>query len=173
MIKLKALINESLDNPYKYSHSFKTEEVDYEDDETGETYKKDVLSPLQLIKFKTDKGIPYLWYAKRSRYNESVWTIAFGVVEKGNDEESQYSLNIGMTGTGNAGRIFSTVIDIINSFIEFDDDNYEIQRLIFTAKEKNREEFYIKRIVTRIEKFKLENVRDNIGETEITMVRTS
>jgi len=171
MIKLKTLLTEALDYPYKYSRSFRTEQIDYEDPETGETYKKDVLSPVQIVKFKTDEGIPYLWYAKQNRYDDTIWEIAFGV-NKGMDDREHYQLDIGVTGTGNALRIFATVIDIINSFVEFNEDNYEIQRLMFTAKGNNRSALYVKRIVPRIEKFKVESVRDNGGgETEIMLTR--
>lgn len=162
-----------MDSPYNYRHTFKTELVDHEDEETGETYKKDVLSPVQLIRFTTDAGIPYLWYAKQSRYDGTVWNIAFGV-DKGMDDREYHQLDIGMTGTGNAARIFATVIDIINSFIQWDDDYNEVQRLIFTSKGAKRTKFYLNQIVPRIENFKIENSRDIGGdETEIMMVRTS
>ena len=55
MIKLKNLINELLDyeDSYPFKHSqFSTEEIDYEDPDSGETYKKDVLSPVQIVRFK-------------------------------------------------------------------------------------------------------------------------
>jgi hypothetical protein len=87
------------------------------------------------------------------------------------DDKEKYSLDSGVTGTGNAFRIFATVIDIINSFIEFDDDFGEIQRILFTAKGDNRTKLYINRIVPRIEKFEVEDIRNNLGETEILLIR--
>lgn len=169
MIKLKKLIYESLDNPYRYKHTFRTEEVDVDDYETGEIYKQTKLYPIQIIKFKTDEGIPYLWYAKQNRHDDTFWNVAFGV-EKSVDDKEKYTLDIGITGTRNAFRIFATVIDIINSFIEFDEDG-EIQKIMFTAEGANRAKLYIDRIVPRIEKFKVEDIRNNLGETEILLFR--
>lgn len=180
MIKLSNLLNESLDDPYRYSNSFKTETVnvdadssetvDVDDDSSGETYAKEVLSPVQIIKFKTTNGISYIWYAKQSRYDDTVWEIAFGV-EKGIDYRGAIQLDIGVTGTGNASRIFATVLAITNSFIEMD-ENYEIRRILFTSKGDNRTRLYVKYLVPRIENFKIENVRDNLGETEVMLIRT-
>ena len=172
MILLKKLLSESLDTPYKYSHSFKTELIDEEDEETGEIYKKEVLSPVQIVKFKTEDGIPYLWYARQARYNDTAWNMAFGV-ETGIGYKGEHQLDIGITKTGHAARVFSTVIDIINSFINFDDAGHEIRFLIFTAKEKNRSKFYINRVVPRIENFKIDYIKNDPDETEITLVRTN
>lgn len=172
MILLKNLLNEVLDSPYKYKHSFATEEIDYEDEETGEIYKKNVLSPVQIIRFKTDSGINYMWYAKQNRYDNTAWDIAFGVHESV-ESDGTNKLNIGLTKTGDALRIFATVIDITNSFVEFDDDSHEILRIMFTAKEDNRANLYVKRFVPLIENFKLEDVRKFHGETQITLARTN
>jgi hypothetical protein len=172
MILLKHLLSEALDSPYKYKHSFATEEIDWEDEETGEIYKKDVLSPVQIIRFKTDSGINYMWYAKQGRYDDTAWEIAFGVHE-GVESDGTNKLNIGLTKTGDALRIFATIIDITNSFVEFDDDSHEILRLTMTAKEDNRANLYIKRFVPLIENFKLEDVRKFHGESHITLARTN
>ena len=171
MINLKNILLEVLDDPYKHSHSFTTELMNVEDEETGETYKKDILSPVQIIKFKTDEGIPYIWYAKQSRYDNSIWEIAFGI-ETGVDYKGTYQLNIGLSKTGNASRVFATVIDITNSFIEFDGDNYEIRIIVFTAKENKRAEFYIKRLVPLIDNFKVKFIDRKSDETEIVLIRT-
>ena len=176
-LELKQLIhevlNEVLDSPYKYKHTFTTEEIDYEDEETGETYKKDVLSPVQIIRFKTDSGLEYMWYAKQNRYDDTMWEIAFGIHNE-TDSRGSHQLNIGVTGSGNAFRVLATVIDITNSFIEFDEDNFEIRHIMFTAKGNNRAKLYIKRLEPLIEKFKVDNVRDNgYGETEVIMTRTN
>jgi hypothetical protein len=173
MILLKhLLINEALDSPYKCRHTFTTEEIDEEDEETGETYKKDVLTPVQMIKFKTAAGIDYMWYARQSRYDPTCWNIAFGVHE-GIEPDGTNKLNIDITKTGDAFRIFATVIEITNSFVEFDSDNYEIVRMMMTAKEDNRANLYVKRFVPLIENFKLEHVERFHGETQITLVRTN
>jgi hypothetical protein len=173
MIKLKDLIIcESLDDPYGWKNTFSTEEIDYEDEESGETYKKDVMSPVQIIKFVTDSGRKYLWYAKQSRYDDTAWEVAFGV-EGEKDHRGTTQLDIGITGRGEAFRIFATVLEISNSFIEWDEDGDEISTIIFTAKGENRAALYIKRLVPRIEKFEMTDSRDVHGETEITMHRTS
>ena len=130
------------------------------------------MSPVQIIRFKTDDGIDYMWYAKQSRYVDTTWEIAFGVHE-GVESDGTNKLNIGLTKTGDALKIFATVIDITNSFVEFDDDNHEILHLTMTAKENNRANLYVKRFVPLIEKFKLQSVDKFHGESHITLVRTS
>lgn len=172
MILLKHLLSEALEAPYKYKHSFTTEEVDYEDEDTGETYKKDVLRPVQIVKFKTAHGIEYMWYARQNRYNNTTWDIAFGVHDD-TDSRGEHKLNTGLTKTGDAFRVFATVIEITNSFVEFDGDNYEVLRMMVTAKEDHRANLYIKRFVPLIDNFKIESVERFHGETQITMVRTN
>lgn len=171
MLKLKHLIGESLSDPYKYRHTFKTVQTKKTDDETGVEYPADVFAPVQIIKFTTDKGIPYVWYAKQDYHDETGWKIAFGV-DKGEDFRGATQLDIGLTGTGEAFRVFSTVIDIINSFVEFDNDNYEIQRLYLTSKGDNRTNLYLKRILPRIDKFKVADVIKDGEETTIILNRT-
>ena len=172
MIKLKSLIiRESLDNPYKFKCTFETELIDYEDSETGETYKKDVLKPVQIIEFKTDNNIPYVWYARQSRYDGRWWEITFGI-KKGTNIRGGIDLDIGISKTGDAFRIFATVIDIINSFIEFDNENFEVQHLILTSKGNNRTNLYVNRLIPKIENVKVKDIRiidDN--ETEIILDR--
>ncbi len=174
MIKLKSLLTEGLDDPYRFSHSFETELVDTEDEESGETYKKDVMQPVQIVKFSTDNGVSYIWYARQNRYDPTLWEIAFGVEQVQDYSDTGHKLNIGITGTGNASRVFATVIAIINSFVEFDEDNYEVIRMLFTSKGDKRTRLYLNHIVPRIENFKVENSR-NVGadETEIILIRTN
>lgn len=174
MIKIKSIINESLDYPFKYRCAFKTEPIESEDedeDTPGEVYTKDVLLPVQIVHFKTTNGTNYLWYAKQDRYDDTNWNIAFGVTTK-QDDSGKYHLDIGVTGTGDVFRILSTVVSITNDFINYDEGG-EIQRLNFSAKEKNRANLYVKRLVPKIENFQLEDVRDDYGETLISMIRTT
>jgi len=169
MIKLKTLL-ESLDYPYKYSHKFKTELIDYEDEENGETYKKDILQPVQIISFKTDDGTPYIWYARQNRYDDTMWEIAFGI-DQGQDTKGSHKLNIDLTGASqNVMRIFSTIIDITNSFIEYD-ENYEIRRLIINSKGDKRTKVYITKLLPKIQKFRVESVSKSGEDTEIIMQR--
>jgi hypothetical protein len=39
-------LSESFDNPYRYKNTFTTEAIEKEDDDTGETYMDEVLTPL-------------------------------------------------------------------------------------------------------------------------------
>lgn len=168
MIKLKQIV-EGFEDTYKHTHGWKTEEIDHEDEETGSIYKKEILSPVQLIHFKTDEGVPYLWYARQDRHEPTAWEIAFGV-NKGMERE-KFQLDIGLTRTGHAMKIFSTVIDITNEFIEYDQDNYEIMSLIIKSKGDNRTKFYLNRIVPLIDHFKLRDNYKDGDETTIVMTR--
>jgi hypothetical protein len=157
-------LSESFDNPYRYKNTFTTEAIEKEDDDTGETYMDEVLTPVQIIRFKTDAGVPYLWYARQSRYDDSVWEIAFGV-ESGQDIRGETKLDIELTKGGDAFRVLTTVIEIINQFIEFDDNN-EIRLLTFTSKGANRTKLYKKRLVPMIQNFELDDLFKDMGEGE-------
>jgi hypothetical protein len=159
-----------VDNPYNWKNTFKTEEVTNDWDDTGEEYSKDVLEPNQVVHFKTEDGTPYIWYAKQNRYNDKYWEIAFGVVEKDKGDGS-FETNIEKTGKGNAFRIFATVIDITNYFVEYDGDNYEVQNLTFSSKGQNRTSLYKKYLVPRIENFEISHEQQNGEETEIHLQR--
>jgi len=176
MIKLKDILYEVFDmgDSYPFKHSFKTELEDEEDEETGETYKKDVLSNLQIIKFKSSNGIQYVWYAKNDVHDNSFWRIAFGVYEGGDGtkENGSLKLNIEKTGTGDAFRVLATVIEITNTFVEFDENN-EIQRLHFESEGDNRTNLYLKRLVPRIDNFKVEHVSKSGTHSDVTLVRTN
>jgi hypothetical protein len=81
-------------------------------------------------------------------------------------------LDIELTNKGDPFKILSTVIDITNDFIRFDDDNYEVQRLMFTSEGKKRTALYLKRVVPRIEDFKVNNVNTMGTETTVILSRT-
>jgi hypothetical protein len=164
-------INESFDNPYRYKNTFTTETIEKEDDDTGETYMDEVLTPVQIIRFKTDAGVPYLWYARQSRYDDSVWEIAFGV-ETGKDIRGNSELDITVTKTGDAFRVFATAIEILNDFIELD-ENYEIRLITFTSKGDNRTRLYAKRFIPMINNFELDLMSVEGDETKFILSRTS
>lgn len=166
------LLNEVFDDYYKWSNGWKYEDIDVEDEETGEEYKKTVFSPVQIIRFKTDAGIPYVWYARQNRFSEDVWEIAFGV-EKGLSLRGGVELDIEKTKTGDAFKVLSTVIQITNRFIEKDeeDDLFSVNRIRFTSKSPNRTNLYLKRLVPRIEHFELEHVSHEGIESDITLIR--
>jgi hypothetical protein len=163
-------IFESLDNPYPWKHTFKTSEVINDWDDSGDEYSKDVLDPVQIIHFKTEDGTPYIWYAKQNLYNDKYWEIAFGLV-KNQKDNGGYETEIGVTGTGNAFRIFATVIEITNYFVEYDGDNYDVQALTFSSKGQNRTSLYKKYLVPRIEGFDISHEQNSGDETEIHLSR--
>lgn len=145
---------ESFDSSYPFRLNFQEEEIEEDDEETGEPYLKTVLQPVQIVKFKTEDGTPFIWYARQDRYSDTVWEIVFGVVKESDASNDSFKLDIHLTNKGNAFRIFSTIIDITNSFIEYDED-YQIQTLKFSSEGDKRTEFYLKYLVPRIENFKI------------------
>lgn len=169
-------LNESFDSPYRWNQSFTYENVEVEDDDTGETYTKEVFTPTQIIKFKTDEGIEYLWYARQSRHNEHFWTIAFGTYQ-GKNSIGSHELDINLTkNTKNPFRVFSTVIEIINRFIELDED-YTIHNMQFDSEGDKRTSLYLNRILPKIEQFEVEHVesytdKNNVSHSTVTLKRT-
>jgi hypothetical protein len=171
-MKYKDFYTESLSDSYRYIANFTTESIDYEDEDTGKVYKKDVLQPVQIVRFTGGDATPYLWYVKRDRYNDTLWTIAFGV-STGIDARGANNLDIELTNKGDAFKILSTVIDITNDFIRFDGDNYEVRSLMFTSEGKKRTALYLKRVVPRIEDFKVSDVNTMGTESTVMLVRTN
>jgi hypothetical protein len=167
---INKVLTESLDYPYKFKDTFKTENIT-DEDEDGEEYTKEVLKPVQIIHFKTDEGTPYIWYARQSRYDSNTWEIAFGI-NKGENLRGGLDLDIKLTKTGNAMRVFSTIIEIINRFVEFD-ENYEIHRLTLTSDQPNRTKLYTNRLLPKIDNFRVTDVRNVHGEDHITLERIS
>lgn len=156
MIKLNELLNESIDWPYKWRDAFKFETVEEEDEEGG-VYNKEVFRPTQIIRFKTEDGVEYMWYAHRDYHNDSFWTVAFGVY-KSTDDRGVHKLDIELVGgIKNPMRVFATVLDIMNRFIELDEDN-SIQYLQMESSGDKRSDLYLKRLLPRIEKMKVKHV---------------
>ena len=173
----KHLLNEALDEPYRYRGDFTFEKLDVEDEETGETYLKDVFTPTQIIKFKTDENIEYIWYARQSRHNDSFWTIAFGTYQ-GQDDDGTHKLDINLTkNTKNPFRVFATVVYLINRFIELDED-YSIHYLQFDSEGDKRTQLYLKRILPKIEHFTMDHIethkiQNDINKSTVTLSRIS
>lgn len=166
----KHLLHESLTDSYRYSANFKTESIDHEDEDTGEVYKKDVLKPVQIVRFTGSDGTPYIWYAKQDYHDNTLWTIAFGI-STGIDVRGANKLDINLSNKNDAFKVLSTVIDITNDFVDFDDDNYEIQRMMFTSEGDKRTSLYLKRVVPRIRNFRVDSV-DKVGtESTVMLVR--
>ena len=171
-MEYRDFFNESLTDSYRYSANFKTESIDYEDEDTGEVYKKDVLKPVQIVRFTGSDGTPYIWYAKQDYHDNTLWTIAFGV-STGINARGANNLDIELTNKGDAFKILSTVIDITNDFVDFDDNNYEIQRMMFTSEGDKRTALYLKRVVPRIRNFRVDSVNKMGTESTVMLVRTN
>lgn len=170
-------LSESLDDRYKVKWNFTYETIDVEDDDTGETYKKEVFTPTQIMKFTTDEGIEYLWYARRSYHNDSFWTIAFGTYQ-GQGHRGAHNIDINLTkNTKNPLRVFATVVDIINRFIELDEEQ-SIQYLQFESEGDKRTKLYLKRLLPRIEHFAVDHIEthktmNNVDKSTVTLKRIS
>lgn len=169
-------LNESLDDSYKVKWNFTYDQIEV-DDEEGDSYFKEVFTPTQIIKFKTDEGVEYLWYARQSYQNENFWTIAFGTYQ-GQDERGTHKLDINLTkNTKNPFRVFSTVIDIINRFIELDEDQ-TVLYMQFDSEGDKRTQLYINRLLPRIEHFKVDHIephklKSGDIESTVTLKRVS
>ena len=169
-------LNESLDDPYKVKWNFTYDQIEVEDDE-GDHYFKYLFTPTQIIKFTTDEGIEYLWYARQSYHNDSFWTIAFGTYQ-GKDDRGTHKLDINLTkNTKNPLRVFATVVDIINRFIELDEEQ-SIQYLQFESEGDKRTKLYLKRLLPRIDHFAVDHIEthktmDNVDKSTVTLKRVS
>jgi hypothetical protein len=170
-MKYREFFVESLTDSYRYSAHFETGTIDHEDEDTGEVYKKDVLQPVQIVRFTGGDDTPYLWYARQDYHDNTLWTIAFGVVT-GIDARGANKLDINLSNKNDAFKVLSTVIDITNDFIDFD-DNYEVQRMMFTSEGDKRTVLYLKRVVPRIRNFKVDSVDKAGTESTVILVRTN
>ena len=170
-MRYRDFFTESLTDSYPYSADFKTESIDYEDEDTGEVYKKDVLQPVQIVRFTGSDKTPYIWYVKQDRYDNMLWTIAFGI-STGIDVRGSNKLDINLSNKNDAFKVLSTVIDITNDFVDFD-DNYEIQSMMFTSEGDKRTALYLKRVVPRIRNFRVDSVNKMGTESTVMLVRTN
>lgn len=170
-------LNESLDDPYRYRGDFTYEPIEVEDEENGQSYTKEVFTPTQIIKFTTDEGIEYLWYARQSYHNENFWTIAFGTYQ-GQDNRGTHKLDINLIkNTKNPFRVFATVVDIINRFIELDEDQ-SIQYLQFDSEGDKRTQLYLTRLLPKIEHFAVDHIethksKNSVATSTVTLKRVS
>ena len=170
-MEYRDFFTESLTDSYRYSANFKTESIDYEDEDTGEVYKKDVLKPVQIVRFTGSDDTPYIWYAKQDYHDNMLWTIAFGIFT-GIDARGSNKLDINLSNKNDAFKVLSTVIDITNDFVDFD-DNYEIQSMMFTSEGDKRTALYLKRVVPRIRNFRVDSVNKMGTESTVMLVRTN
>lgn len=85
-------------------------------------------------------GLEYQFYAYTHPSTPGVWEIEFKVANAG-----RHSTKFGLTGTGNAAEVMSTVTDIMREFLQ----QHRIESLVFTAAEPSRQALY-KRMITRL-----------------------
>ncbi len=164
------LFLESLDSTYRTTGRFKTHEEKAEDEDSDQDYMVDKLDSVQIIKFVGDNGVRYLWYAKQNIYDDTTWEIAFGPIKEETPELNKYTIDIEKTRKGDAFKVFATVIEITNSFVEFGE--HDVQRLLISSKEPNRTRLYINRLAPKIDRFEVTDVQAIHGDTLITMTRT-
>ena len=81
--------------------------------------------------------IQYKFYAYSSE--QGVWEVEFKIMEGGNPRN-----RFGITGTGNAAIVMSTVTDIMREFLTM--YKGDIQKLTFSADERSRQNLYVKMI---------------------------
>ena len=86
-------------------------------------------------------NIQYKFYAYSFDQND-IWEVEFKIVN-----EEYVGSRFGLTGTGNASLVMSTVVDILREFIKEYSD--KITQLIFSAKEDSRRDLYA-RMVRRL-----------------------
>lgn len=141
---------ESLDSPYNYNLSFNKVQ------ENG----KSMYVGIQKVSFITSLGKKYTWVADETVFRGS-WNIEFY------DENERMDI----TGGGDAFKIFSTIVDITNKFIQ-NDDNGQIKMLIFSSKEPKRTKLYTNRL-KHIKGFELLYEPEDCGKyTQFVLKRT-
>jgi hypothetical protein len=87
--------------------------------------------------------IPYKFVAYTDPNNWGTWEVEFSVISPSRNRSTKF----GLTGTGNAAEVMSTVTDILREFLERYKGN--VNRLIFTADEPSRQRLYA-RMVKRL-----------------------
>lgn len=104
------------------------------------SWKWDYNSPNEAEATFVIGNIQYKFYAYSSE--EGIWDVEFKV-DKGGLPANRY----GITGTGNAAQVMSTVVDILKQFLQT--HKGQISQLIFSAKENSRRKLYA-RMVRRL-----------------------
>ena len=87
------------------------------------------------------EDLRYIWFAEQDPDNRGTWMIAF--------EEETHGYHI--SGRGNAAKVFSTVIDITDSFIRKSGAN----TIVFSAQEPSRKKLYLSLIRRLLPNWKL------------------
>ena len=106
----------------------------------GNKWQWDYNSPTEAEATFVVGEIQYKFYAYTSE--QGVWDVEFKVMEGGNPRN-----RFGITGTGNAALVMSTVTDIMREFLEM--HKGDITTLTFSADESSRQALYA-RMVKRL-----------------------
>lgn len=83
--------------------------------------------------------IQYKFYSYQEPGKEGTWEVEFKVVNP-----DRNSTRFGVTGTGNAAIVMSTVVDILTAFLH--DYKGKIRQLVFSAKEDSRRALYARMV---------------------------
>ena len=100
----------------------------------GGDWQWDYNSPTEAEATFVIGDIQYKFYAYSSQ--PGIWEVEFKIVE-GGDPGNRF----GVTGTGNAAKVMSTVVDILKAFLT---NHSQITALTFSAKESSRQSLYAK-----------------------------
>jgi hypothetical protein len=84
--------------------------------------------------------VPYKFVAYTDPENWGTWEVEFAVA----GPRDKHATKFGLTGTGNAAEVMSTVTDIMREFLQRYKGN--VNRLIFTADEPSRQKLYSRMI---------------------------
>lgn len=95
--------------------------------------------------------IQYKFYAFRNPGSKNAWEAEFKIVE-GGDPGNRF----GITGTGNAAQVMSTITDIMRAFLDKYKD--KIDSLVFSAKESSRRALYARMTKRLMPNWKLTQV---------------
>ena len=90
--------------------------------------------------------VPYKFYAFTTPDTPGVWEVEFSV-NRSNRASRNHKTRYGLTGTGNAAEVMSTVVDIMREFLQRYQGN--ITTLVFTAEEASRKALYA-RMISRL-----------------------
>ena len=159
-MRVHELLTESFESPFPYRANWE-EETD--DDEDSPYYQQEIPHGLQTVRFTTDDGITYLWYARSSNYDDHFWEIAFGVDSGRVSHRGDTMIDIKRTGTGNQMRVFATIMAITTDFVEYFDDY--VHQIYFTAdtEDGNRARLYKRMAEKYFDNFNITNI-DKDGE---------
>jgi hypothetical protein len=122
----------------------------------GNQWKWDYNSPTESEATFVIGDIQYKFYAYSS--DPGTWEVEFKIVE-GGDPGNRF----GITGTGNAAQVMSTVTDILRAFLE--KHQGQISKLIFSAKESSRQALYAKMAKRLLPNWNLEHFKSEFSLT--------